>query len=258
MPPRADTRTRRLADSQTRLIFAEHFAAYFLGEKWLEQHFRSFKGTTPEGSVRFKYVLWRLGRLLFDLQSFEWFDELVENLRRRNLAGALFEAEVARLLMQLPVTTALRMPSGEKGQDYDIDLGGAALTVAVEAKAKDDDTPYSAATVKNTFNEARRQLPKEGLGLIFMRIPLSWTRDGNYESEIDALISGLLRNTSRVQAVVLIWDELAATTATTMRFEPRQRVLRRFDAHPDVGQMLHFLEQTWASVWDVVGPASAQ
>lgn len=243
-------------DSQTRVIFAEHFVAHFLGDQWLENHFGSYKGSTAEEHAQFKYMIWRLGRLLFDLQSFDWFDGLVDNLRQRDLAGALFEAEVARLLMQVPVKAALRVPTGETGEDFDIDLGGAGLTVAVEVKAKDADTPFTRRTVKNTLDRARKQLPKGGVGLVFMRIPRSWVT-GQTLQELESEVVRSLRNTSRVQAVILVWDELASRTGTTMRFESRQRVIPRDDIHDEVARLLGFLQQAWLSEWDAIGPASA-
>lgn len=244
-------------DSQARMIFAEYYVGEFLGDGWLEEHFSAYKGSSSSENVLFKYRLWRLGRLLFDLQSYDWFQIVVDNVRGRDLAGALFEAEVARLVMQLPIKTTVRTPVGRKGIDYDLDVGGGGLSVAVEVKAKDESTPYSANSVHATFRDARQQLPADGIGLVFMRIPLSWTEDASYVSEIDDLVSGLLRNTRRVQALILVWDELASTTVTTMRYEPRQRVFAGPKVSEEVSQLLTFWEQVWASDIDAFGPASA-
>lgn len=243
-------------DSQTRVLFAELFAARFLGEEWMDNHLGSYKGLTAEEHGQFRYVTWRLGRLLFDLQSFGWFDDLVDNLRQRDLTGALFEAEVARLLMQVPAEASLRVPTGEKGQDFDIDLGGLGLTVPVEVKAKDADTPFTRRTIKKTLDRARKQLPPGGLGLVFIRIPRSWVAD-QIMTELDSEVAHSLRNTSRVQAVVVVWDELVSRTETTMRFDPRQKVIPRNDIHPAIAQLLAFLQRAWLSEWDAIGPASA-
>jgi hypothetical protein len=246
-----------MTDSQVRVAFAELFVAQVLGDQWVDNRLAAYNGLTTEEHVRFKYQLWRLGRLLFDLQSYDFFGGIVADVKQRDLLGALFEAEVVRLLMQLPTRTTLRVPQGQKGLDYDIDFGGSRLQLAVEVKAKDETTPFTAATVRNTLQTAREQLPRDGLGLIFLRVPYAWTSDPEYAAGIDAPVEWLLRNTSRVQAVVLVWDEIADRTATTMRLEPRQRVLRREGIDPRVDQVLRFLEQVWASDWDAVGPASA-
>jgi len=246
-----------MTDSQVRVAFAEVFAAQVLGAEWVDEHFRAYAGVTAEAHVRFKYRLWRLGRLLFDLQSYEFFGDFLANVKQRDLLGALFEAEVVRMLMQLPARTALRVPRGQKGLDYDIDFGSSGLRIAVEVKAKDEKITFSARTVRYTLQDARRQLPKNGFGLIFLRVPYSWINDPEYHAGIDAPIGSLLRTTSRVQAVVLVRDELVDRTAKTMRFEPSQRVLRRKDINPDVERLLTFLEQLWASDWDPFGPASA-
>jgi Holliday junction resolvase len=246
-----------MSDSQTRVVFAELFAAQVLGDAWVDEHLRSDEGATPEDHALFRYRLWRLGRLLFDLQSFDFYGDFVTNVKQRDLLGALFEAEVVRLLMQLPTRTVLRMPSGKKGLDYDIEFGGSDLNVAVEVKAKSEATPFTAKTVRYTLDDARGQLPKDGLGLIFLRVPYGWTTDQAYQTEIDGVVRALLRNTSRVQAVVLVWDVVANRSETTLRFEVRQRIFRRVHIDHGVEQMLTFLEEVWASEWDGLGPASA-
>ncbi len=218
---------RGVSESRTRLMFAEVFVAQILGEDWTDKHIDSFKGQAGLEAALFKYRLWTLGKLLFDLQSFEWFGLFVNKVRSSDLPGASFEAEVVRLLMQLPVRAVLRKESGVKTADYDIDLGSGGLVVSVEVKAKNDATPFSAQTVRSTFRAARQQLPPEGIGLVFLRVPTAWLADDAYQREMDGVLAGLLRNSSRVHGVIQVWDEHSVTGATTMHFQPRQTEIRR-------------------------------
>ncbi len=115
-----------------------------------------------------------LARHLYQLQSFPWFDAAVRRVGTRDLSGAGFELDVVFLLHHLVAGVTPREEAGRKGEDYDIQLQVAGLEVPVEAKAKDDDTPYSRRTVINTVKGAASQLPKGSKGIVFLRIPSGW------------------------------------------------------------------------------------
>jgi hypothetical protein len=101
-----------------------------------------------------------LARRLYELQSFPWFDDAVRRVRTRDLSGAGFELDVAFLLHHLVAGVTPKEEAGKKGEDYDIHLQVFGLDVPVEAKAKDDDTPYNEKTVINTVKGAASQLPQ--------------------------------------------------------------------------------------------------
>jgi hypothetical protein len=115
-----------------------------------------------------------LARRLYQLQSFPWFGDLVHRVRTRDLSGAGFELDVAFVLHHLVAEVTPNEEAGQKGEDYDIHLQVYGRDVPVEAKAKDDDTPYTEKTVINTVKGAETQLPKGSKGIVFVRIPSEW------------------------------------------------------------------------------------
>jgi hypothetical protein len=71
------------------------------------------------------------------------------------LSGAGFELDVALLLQNLVAIVTPEHEAGSRGKDYDIHLQVYGLDLPVEVKAKDDDTPYTPATVVNTLKVPR-------------------------------------------------------------------------------------------------------
>jgi len=67
----------------------------------------------------------------------------VANLRRRDLEGAAFEADVVRMLCAGPFVVDLRQDRGAKGDDYDTDLRLHNRVRPIEVKIGAEDVPYS-------------------------------------------------------------------------------------------------------------------
>jgi hypothetical protein len=81
------------------------------------------------------------------------------------------------------------------------------LDVPIEAKAKDDDTPFDEKTVINTVKGAATQLPRGSKGTVFVRIPSAWVGTELEEKYADALTEAT-RQTSRVGAVISAIDKI--------------------------------------------------
>ncbi|WP_024756045.1 hypothetical protein [Streptomyces exfoliatus] len=150
---------------------------------------------------------WDLARRVFEFQSEPWFADFLFYTERNDVASALFEADVLQTLMRMPAGVTRVTASGPKGQNFDILLNLARIgNVPVEVKYKQDDTPFSEATVRNTAKDAARQLPRGHVGWLFIHVPTTWVRPGRGDEYHEALYDGL-RQTSRVGVVFTAVDK---------------------------------------------------
>ncbi|MGA5629851.1 hypothetical protein ACPCTH_33820 [Streptomyces cellulosae] len=148
-----------------------------------------------------------LARRVFEFQSERWFDDFLSYTKTNDVASAIFEADVLQTLMRMPAGIARVTESGVKGQDFDILLNLAHIgDVPVEVKYKQDDTPFSEATVRNTVKGAVKQLPRGRVGWLFIHVPTAWVRPGRSDEYHEALYEAL-RQTSRVGVVFTAVDK---------------------------------------------------
>lgn len=211
--PVAGENLRGLFDALSEGIIDDH-----LGPGWFEAHvdgsesskqtrdFLDFEGS-PAIRLLAAHRVHELARRLYQLQSFEWFDDVVRRVATRSLSGAAFELDVVFFLHHLIAGVIPIEESGRKGEDYDIRLHVLGLEVPIEVKAKDDDTPWHPRTLINTIEEARKQLPADSKGIVFLRIPPWWVGRKLEEEYSDALADAT-RQTSRIGAVITVVDKV--------------------------------------------------
>jgi hypothetical protein len=147
------------------------------------------------------------GRNLLELQAAPFFDDMVRELRTRSLLGAATELHVARLFHRNGHPVRFVQRTGVKGEDYDQVVRYGGTDMYVEIKAKEDDTAYTASTIRASLRDARQQLPRQGPGIIVIRIPTGWVTDQSFIRDVDPIITGALRNSGRTNAVIVVWDE---------------------------------------------------
>ena len=184
-----------------------------LGSVWLDSHVGREAADNylvpPSAGVQRLLVLNRihaLGRRLYEFQSYDWFGDALIRLRTRDLSGASFELDTIWLLMMAVSPVHVRVETGRKGEDYDLVAFIEGERVPVEMKTKEDETPFSPATVTNTVRKAAKQFPKGSQGVLFMRLPFAWVGPRLEEEYNEALSEGV-RNTSRVGAVMSVIDK---------------------------------------------------
>ena len=139
---------------------------------------------------------------------------MLDGVRTRELSGAAFELDILWALQIASPYVEARRESGVKGSDYDAFALMGEHLVPVEAKAKDDTTPWSAKTVIKTVKRAAEQLPRGDVGLLFLRVPTAWIGPSLEEHFADALDEGT-RQTTRVGAIISAIDKPHLNTETT-------------------------------------------
>jgi hypothetical protein len=239
-----------------------------LGTDWLERHV-----TDPSRRTRASAYLrsgpkdllerhehyvrtMELARRLFELGQEPLYDRLVANLRRRDLEGAAFEGDVVRMLCAGPFVVNLRQEHGAKGDDYDIDLWLHNRVWPIEVKTRAEDVPYSDRALAKTLDRARAQLPRRGVGTIFLKLPTGWLGESAYRRGYADVVVEFLRTTTRVQSVILVWDKwIPKTFGTGWNWSRGVRVFRAASLDPDVAYLLKFYERAWAMGVDL-GPTA--
>ncbi|GEM_PF-5148912 len=211
-------------------------------------YFRNQPSTEHESYEHMDRVI-ELGDTLYLLRNVRGFEHRLIGLQTVSLEGAMFELFVAKLLYKNGVGLNFVEPSGMRGHDYDILLEWEGSMVCVEVKSKDEDTSYSANSLSNTLNEARRQLPDNQAGLVFVRAQPKWIQDTDFASEVERVLNDFYRSTGRVNGVYIFWHEwfyIGKKRALAKRFryfpndKPRtvvpnlQNVMKRNESLPDL------------------------
>lgn len=252
-----------LSPSQVGLYVAELVIGNNLGEDWVE---RNIHAAGKEGARRSKtstylrrdavdlmqrherYVrVMELARRLFELGQEHFADLLIDNLRRRDLEGAAFEADVVRMLVSWRAVINLRDEKRTKGDDYDIDVWLTPKTPwAIEVKTRQDSSPYTAKHLLKTLDRARGQLPPKGIGGIFMKVPTPWITDPDYTNNHEAEVIAFLNQTSRVHIIVLVWDVWTPKpSGTGWTWDRAHRIFKAPQIDPCLSGLADFYQRIW-------------
>lgn len=175
-----------------------------------------------------------LSMLLYEGQSLPGFAEALPEMRTRSLRGVWAELRVAMILNANGHGPRLVARAGVKGSDFDIEARVGDQVVPVEVKAKEGDTVLSPATVLATIRDARQQIPKEGPGVVVLAIPGSWTVGKLVKAEAVNAVTAALRNSRRLNAVVLLWEAIFPALPSGRAFTTVFHLVRAEDPKVDV------------------------
>lgn len=143
----------------------------------------------------------------------------IDQLQHCDLESALGEMECARLFSHPRLRLRFIIPIGEKGKDYEAEfttLDG--RDVCCEIKTKKEQTELSRATVKNTLESARKQLPKGKPGVVLLHIPEQWITNPDAKKLVEAAIAKAFRQSSRLVAIMVVWDDWQAIHGVQVTF----------------------------------------
>ena len=183
----------------------------FMGPEWVEQHvisdnrkkgFLSIDESDPHRrEVSFLRVM-DLAEVIYNLQPVPGFDECIARMRDGDIEGTYAELDFGRMLFLNQVPFRFVVPQGEIGMDYDIEVEyPESLIASADAKCKIETTEFSENTIRNSLNKARKQLPDNRPGIVFVKVPPSWISDADRVSTMMKTALDFLRGTRRVVSV---------------------------------------------------------
>jgi hypothetical protein len=196
---------------QQSFVLASAVVRGFLGEKWFDLHimpnrrkpgFLTMDGTDATTLDKSAYRLMDLAELLYNLQHVVGFDEYITRMRDGDIDGTYAELDFGRMLYLNQIKFRYIVPSGVKGSDYDVDvIYPNGLTVCGDAKCKIEATEFGVKTIDDTLRGARRQLPDNQPGIVFVKIPPRWLETPNFAHVCHAVAWDFLRTTQRIVSV---------------------------------------------------------
>ncbi len=200
---------------------------HYLGDEWVNQNASALfqrkvitgnrKGRVflrtgnliVEESVRHELRIFQLAELIFNLQSVDGIDERILAIKEGCLESPYGELECAAQIKKANLPFRFVNPSGIKRKDYDVEIvSNLEHCLNCELKVTTEEKDLQKSTILNKLNAARKQLPEGQPGIIFLKVPESWLNQPNAQHLLGEVLDQFFRNTNRVVAVVLRWEEL--------------------------------------------------
>jgi hypothetical protein len=199
---------------------ANSVIGHFLGRDWFDAHIRhdvpkpSFLRLDFSSDKRREFTVFRVIELaenLFNLQNVEGFDACIEQMKAaaEKIESSCAELDFGRFLYIHDVGFRFVVPQQRRGNDYDFEVTYPdGLTVPADAKCKFENTDPE--SVRNSLIKARKQLPKDRAGMIFVKIPQSWIEEVEVAKALVSVANDFLRHTDRVVSVKFYVSQLEA------------------------------------------------
>src|SRR6266545_4631445 len=191
-----------------------------LGEQWVEKNVSPKPDSNQSGFMkrglsqeqeRFEYqdriiMLAEFIESLWDVPNFQ--QGKLRDLQTKSLEETFFELQIARSLLVRGLLIDFVIPSEIRGKDYDLNAAIENQPIAIEIKCKPGDQAFDDNKLIDPLKHAaRRQLPKEGGGVIFLKLSTSWLYEPSFLAHADRLARNFLRNYSRINALLFHWEE---------------------------------------------------
>jgi hypothetical protein len=240
--------------------------SYFLGKPWVDRHIIQsdaddflFPGFTnqPDRSASMRRI-WELADMLRNLQFVEGFEEPLSKLETDSVETGFAAFEIGRTLRRAGVRFRFVKPQGVRGEDYDYEAyPNSTDTICIEGKCKLTSTSLTEATIDQTLDKAREQLPKDKPGVIFVRVPEAWAGDDYLSTPFASVVSRFFRRTTRV-AMVLVCSRVSIPFDGTKMMSPF--VAREFfSERPNFAHAKNWnlaktsmFESDWPNIFDMV------
>jgi hypothetical protein len=193
------------------LALASGVLRAFMDADWVERHIvsdgrkKGFLSIDESDAIRRETTFFRvmdLAEVIYNLQPVPGFDECITRMRDGDIEGTYAELDFGRMLYLNKVPFRFVVAQGTTGLDYDIEIEYPnGVIAAADAKCKIESTDFSENTIRNTLGKARKQLPDDSPGIVFVKVPPRWISDpATVASTLDVARS-FLRGTRRVVSV---------------------------------------------------------
>jgi len=146
--------------------------------------------------------IYYLSERLYNIRKVKNFNLLIEQIISGNLVSRYAEIDVGSHLFKRGIEFEFKKPIGTKTNDYDLRITDN-IIVNCEIKHKLESTKLSTQTIKNSLSDANKQLPKNELGIIFLKIPQEWVESNEIIESISRVINPFFdRNKSNIISTI--------------------------------------------------------
>lgn len=194
---------------------------HFLGAEWIAEHIRPdaasagsilrWRASDPGELAIQTYRIVDLGESLLNLRHLAGFSDCVTRmLSSPNPEFGLAELHIGKMLFINGWDFCFIVPQGIAGKDYDfgIDYYGHALAGETKCRVEALDEP-SSKVITNILHDHRKQLPPDGPGIFFIKIPQSWMKSSDWErTSVMGALDFFAEGTGRVVSVVFYLEPL--------------------------------------------------
>lgn len=152
----------------------------FLGQEWVNRYING-AGTPdqfigpPDFSVRYWMRVVNLAEMLFNLQWVSGFEKCLAQLANGQIEDTIGEFETGKHLWCCRIPFVFNEPKNRLGFDYDLEVKARDGTwICADTKTKLETTHIRKSSLINSLETARKQLPSDRPGFIFVCVPESW------------------------------------------------------------------------------------
>jgi len=161
---------------------------------------------------RYLYVMRviELAEALFSLRRvpslLEHVDECTKNtMRAEGIQGAWFEFWVPYLIQASDHKIEEFIPSGSVDKTPDLFISYRDHRLAIEVKAKLEETPYSGRGLLRLMNKAFSQIPEHGPGVVFLMVPTQWLGDSRFQAKSEGVLERALTRNRNCNGLFVLW-----------------------------------------------------
>jgi len=193
------------------LALANGVLRAFMDADWVERHVvsdgrkKGFLSIDESDTHRREMSFFRvmdLAEVIYNLQSVPGFDECITRMRDGDIEGTYAELDFGRMLYLNQVPFRFVVPQGTTGFDYDIEVEYPnGIIASADAKCKIESTDFSENSITNTLKKARKQLPDDSPGIVFVKVPPRWIVSSEITAAMLDVARSFLRGTRRVVSV---------------------------------------------------------
>jgi hypothetical protein len=206
---------------------------YFLGDEWFQRHCGlgaipnflkpNFNGDEPDWDYSFNLLM--LAELLFNLQDVPGFSGCISKMRGDQTESAFAELEVGAVIKKAGLSFSYVDPNLDPRRTYDLEIQTPHGRACGEIKCKSSATLPTPEKVADAFKKARKQLPGDAAGIIFIKLPPDWV-------EVQSAVIG---SPARIRIPQGIADAVESALTQTKRVKRLVYYVVSKSADPHVG-----------------------
>jgi hypothetical protein len=246
-----------LTQENKSFFLAAAILKHYFGPEWVERHFNRPGylqiDESSQASMDIKGLrIIDLAEVIYNLQHVPNFDDCIERMKDGDIEGTAAELDLGRMLFLNKVPFRYIVPQSVKTKDYDVEITYPDGTVAcADAKCAIEHSDMTAKGIFNKLEKARKQLPSDKPGIIFVKMPQDWLAHPAFVETTITQAKEMFRQSRRIVSIkfyvstttvegshVLQQHAYKELSSPETRFGERDwSLFQRFDPLPSGGWM---------------------